>query len=314
MPMSSESPLSIAFAVFDGFSNMVLASAMEPLRAACALSGRPLFEWKVLTLDGDPVRSSSGLLLRADAALADAPLVDLLVVIAGYGARAQAADPALRFAMQTAVRPADIVAGLDMGPWILAACGALNGRRATVHWQEVDAFAETFLDVEVADESNVVDRDRWSAGNATSAMALILDVIRKAGGDVLAYDVSTLFVFDPAETRMAASGTLSVPLSRALRAMLRSIEEPAPLARIAERAGVSLKTLERTFQRELGVTAGRYYTSVRLSHAQNLAVETEIPAYLIAARCGFSSAATLGRAFRAAYGQTLTKFRRASRN
>ncbi|WOI57582.1 GlxA family transcriptional regulator [Palleronia sp. LCG004] len=312
--MTSERPTSIAFVVFDGFSNMVLASAMEPLRAACSLSGRSLFEWQVLTLDGEPARSSSGLVLRADAALVDVPSVDMLVVIAGYGARAQASDPTLRFALQTAVRQADVVAGLDMGPWILAACGAFAGRRATVHWQELDAFAETFLDVEVVDESKVVDRDRWSAGSANSAMALILDVIRKAGDDVLAYDVSTLFVFDPAETRKAASGTLSAPLSRAFRIMLRNIEEPLPLGKIAERAGVSLKTLERLFQRELGVTAGRYYTSVRLAHAQNLAVETEIPAYLIAARCGFSSAATLGRAFRAAYGQTLTELRRASRS
>ncbi|PYE81361.1 GlxA family transcriptional regulator [Pseudoroseicyclus aestuarii] len=311
--MTPDAPTSISFAVFDGFSNMVLASAMEPLRAACAISGRPLFEWRVLTLGGAAVQSSSGLVLQADGALGDAAAADLLVVVAGYGARAQAAEPGLRFALQAAIRQAEIVAGLDMGPWLIAACGALDGRRATVHWQEVEAFAETFLEVEVVDESSAVDQGRWSAGSATSAMALILDLIRKAGGEVLAYDVSTLFVFDPAETRMPASGAVSAPLHRALRIMLRSIEEPLPLRQIAERAGVSPRTLERAFARELGVTAGRYYTTIRLSHAQNLAVETEIPLHLIAARCGFASAATLGRAFRAAYGQTLSEVRRAAR-
>ena len=42
----------IVFLPFDGFSNMVLASAIEPLRAACDLSGRQLFDWCVATPGG----------------------------------------------------------------------------------------------------------------------------------------------------------------------------------------------------------------------------------------------------------------------
>tara|TARA_R110002020_G_scaffold176756_27_gene369342 strand:+ start:2844 stop:3839 length:996 start_codon:yes stop_codon:yes gene_type:complete len=303
----------ITFLLFDGFSNMVLANAVEPLRAACDLSGRPLVAWRVATLDGQPARSSSGLLLQAETTLEAAGAADVLVVVAGYGARDQAGSAAVRAAVSTAARRADSVIGLDMGAWIMASAGLLHGRRATVHWYELDAFAEAFLDVEVVAGSHVIDRDRQSAGSATSAMELMLELIRDRAGDALAYDVSTLFIYDTAEARRADSGTLSPRLGRAVRRMLKFLEEPEPLAEIAAHAGVSLRSLDRMFDRELGVTAGQYYRGLRLGHAQGLAAETSMPVHEIAARSGFSSAATLSRAFRAHFGRTITDVRRSAR-
>ncbi|WP_370284333.1 GlxA family transcriptional regulator [Pseudooceanicola sp.] len=311
--MASETPLRITFLLFDGFSNMVLANAVEPLRAACNLSGRGLFRWRIATLDGASVRSSSGLVLKAETPAAAAGPADMLVLVAGYGAREQAADPQVRRLVRAAARRAVSVVGLDMGAWILAAAGLMNGRRATVHWQELDAFAEEFLEVEAVARSHVIDRDRMSAGSATSAMSLILEVIRGAAGDALAYDVSTLFVYDSAEARRAESGALSPLLGRAVREMLKHIEEPLPLGAIAERAGVAPRTLDRMFSRELGVSAGSYYRSLRLGQAQTLAAETSLPVHAIAARTGFSSAATLSRAFRGQFGLTLTASRRRAR-
>lgn len=311
--MASETPLRITFLLFDGFSNMVLANAVEPLRAACNLSGRAHFTWRIATVDGASVRSSSGLVLMAETALPTPEPSDMLVLVAGYGARDQAGDPQVRRVVREAARRAVTVVGLDMGAWILAKAGLLNGRRATVHWHELDAFAEEFLDVDAVAGSHVIDRDRMSAGSATSAMSLILDVIRASVGDALAYEVSTLFIYDSAEARRAESGALSPSLGRAVREMLKRIEEPLPLGAIAERAGVAQRTLDRMFQRELGVTAGAYYRSLRLAHARTLAAETGMTAHAIAARTGFASAATLSRAFHGHFGQTLTASRRRAR-
>ncbi|WP_375688601.1 GlxA family transcriptional regulator [Pseudooceanicola sp. LIPI14-2-Ac024] len=311
--MTSEPPLTLTFVLFPGFSNMVLANAVEPFRAACDMSGRPLFDWRIATIDGAPVKSSSELWIQAEAALAEVPPGDALVLVAGYGAREEAARRAVRTAVRQAARKASFVVGLDMGAWILAAAGLLQGRRATVHWHEVDAFAEEFLDVDVVAENFVIDGDRLSAGSATSAMALILDMIRDTAGDALAYDVSTLFIYDDAERRRADSGALSPQLGRAVRTMLKTIEEPLPLSEIADQAGVSLRTLDRMFERELGVSAGAYYRSVRLSHAQSLATATDMKAKAIATRTGFASSATLSRAYKAHFGQTMSAARRRAR-
>ncbi|MBR9653294.1 GlxA family transcriptional regulator [Thalassovita aquimarina] len=309
--MTPNLPIHLTFVLFDGFSNMVLANAVEPLRAARNLSGRNLFEWQIATIDGAPARSSSGLQLQADKALSEADTnTGMLVLVAGYGAREHAAKSQVRAAIREAARRAETVIGLDMGAWIMACNGLLHGRRATVHWHEFDAFEEEFHHVEAVSDGHVIQGDRMSAGTATSAMSLILEVIRANAGDALAYDVSTLFRYDSAEKQRTASSALSPRLGRAVREMLRHIEDPKPLADIAGWAGVSLRTMDRMFQRELGVTAGEYYRSVRLARAQNLASATSLPVHAIAAQTGFASAATLSRAFRRHFGQTLMDTRR----
>ena len=292
---------------------MVLASAVEPLRAACDISGNPLFRWQVATVGGRPIRSSSGMQLRPDIALEALDRVDALVIVAGYGVREQAEPPQVRAAVRAAARRADSLIGLDMGAWVMAAAGLLHGRRATVHWYELDAFAEAFLEVDVVADSYVVDRDRQSAGSATSAMSLALDLIRDRAGDALAHDVSTLFVYDTADARRAESGALSPRLGRAVRYMLKYIEEPVTLREVSQHAGVSLRSLDRMFHRELGVSAGQYYRRLRLIQSRSLALETSMPTHEIATRTGFSSAATLARAFKIQFGSTISEIRRRAR-
>lgn len=289
---------------------MVLASAVEPLRAACAFSGRQLFEWRVASLDGHSIRSSSSLRIEVDAPLDQMDRIEALIVVAGYGVREVAEQPATIVAVRGAARRADMLIGLDMGAWVLAAAGLLRGQRATVHWQEMDAFAEKFLEVNVVAESHVIDSTRQSAGSAASTMDLVLELIRNRAGDALAYDVRSLFIYDDADRHRAQSGALSPRLGRAVRRMADTLSDPEPLRGIAAHAAVSERTLDRLFRRELGVSTGEYYRSLRLQHAQTLVIETDISAPDIAVRTGFTSASTLSRAFHAYFGQTLCGMRK----
>ncbi|MEM1315221.1 MAG: hypothetical protein AAGI51_11740, partial [Pseudomonadota bacterium] len=50
--------------LFDGFSNLCLANAVEPLRAANMLSRRPLYAWRLLSIAGASATSSSGLSMQ----------------------------------------------------------------------------------------------------------------------------------------------------------------------------------------------------------------------------------------------------------
>lgn len=311
------SPPSYGFLLFDGFSNMVLASAVEPLRAANALSGRRLFDYVLLTLDGGTALSSSGIAVAASASVAAAPPLDVLFVVAGYDARALASPPVLS-ALRRLARRTPVMAGLDVGAWLLAAAGLLSGRRATVHWQELANFAEAFPTVTVLADRTVVDGDRITAGGATTVMELMLRLVREGGGEALAFDVTNMFVYDVALTaRAGRRGALSVPfarrapqLERAIAEMRRTAAAPLPLARIADVAATSLRTLERLFPRELGVSPAKYYQMVRLGIARTLVEETALSAAEVAARTGFASAATLSRAFSAHFGTSIRSVRK----
>lgn len=317
--MQTDRTLHYGFLLFDGFSNMVLASAVEPLRAARDIRGGEGFSWTLLTLDGRPAISSSGLAIQPHATLATEQRFDLLFVVCGYGVRRHAPRTVLHRLVHLVYQTEEL-GGLDMGAWLLAAAGLLDGRRATVHWQELDAFAETFPAVTVVSDRYVIDRRRITAGGATTVMELMLRLIREQGGQALAFDVSNLFVYDavrhPADShpdRGARSPSLlarAPQLVRAIAEMRRTVEEPVSLAWIAGVAACSTRTLERLFRRELGVPAGRYYQMIRLKLARSLAEETTLNAAEIAERTGFSSTATLSRAFSRHYGQSLRDLRR----
>lgn len=307
MPIS---PQNLVIVPLDGFSNMVLACFIEPLRAACLLAGESIFTWSIATPGGVSVLSSSGMQLQADVPLEEIEGADTLVLVAGYGARAASRAEALG-EIRGAARHVDTIIGLDMGAWVMAAAGLLEGREATVHWQESEAFREEFLNVKLRPDGYVVDGDRLTAGSATAVMDLALDMIRNTVGEAPAYDVKALFVYDPVERQRAETAALSPQLGRAVKLMQRTMDAPRSLEDIAEHAAVSLRTLERLFRRELGMPAGRYYRQTRLGHARALAMETRLPTVGIATRTGFTSAAALSRAYKQHFGETIRETRAA---
>lgn len=296
-------PWSVTFLLFDGFSNMVLANALEPLRAACDLCGRQLFRWRVATVAGAEAISSSRLRLQPNPP--DLQPADVLAVVAGYDVRDHLRPAALR-ALRREARGAGLVAGLDTGAWLLAGAGLLDGRRATIHWMARQAFAEAFPAVETVEARYVADGPVVTCGSAEGVLDWSLQLIGRQGGTALRFDVGAMFG-RPSGAAGATAGatTLPPPLQRAILAMRRSAEAPLPLAAIAAEAGVSPRTLDRLFAEALGLPAGRYYRHLRLAQARTLATETRLGLAEIAARSGFGSPATLARAYRARYGETV---------
>ncbi|MCB9958428.1 MAG: GlxA family transcriptional regulator [Rhodospirillaceae bacterium] len=314
--MANRSSQSVGLLLFDGFSNMVLASALEPLRALGNVAGKGAFSWRLATLDGGPVVSSSGLRLQVDGPIDSLCGVDLLIVICGFEVRRY--DMARgRAALRRTARTAGVVAGYDTGSWLLAGAGLLDGRRATIHWQVLEEFQETFVNIDAVAERYVIDGNRMTAGSASGVMDLTLEIIRRATTHAEAFDAANMFrhrietpnPFD-LDANVIPRTRRSPVLIQAVEIMRRAIERPLRLDDVAIRASISRRSLERLFQVELGVAAGTYYRSVRLSHARGLVRESHLSAAEIAARSGFSSSTTLSRAYRAHFGTTVRDDRR----
>lgn len=300
------SPHEFEFLLFDGFSNMVLASALEPLRDVALRRQDTPLSWRVATLDGSPATSSSGVRVTPDGAFGDLTAGQVLVLVSGYGFR-DVLGPVLNARLRRAARGAKRVLALDTAGWLLASAGLLNGHKATVHWQELDAFAETFAEVDVQSARFVRSGKYQTCGGASTALDMILDLIGELFGAAAAFEASTMFVYDLAQQAGQGRGarklreTGSPTVLASLNAMAEHIETPLTTFELAHRVGVSERTLNRTFARELGITPGKYYQMFRLQRARSLAEETHLSSEQIALRCGFSSASSLGRAFVAAY-------------
>lgn len=302
---SNEKTYRVGLLLFDRFSNHCLANTVEPFRAANSFAHRTLYDWRYLTLDGEAVTSSSGLVVEPDAALRQELKGDILFVLPSYGYRSLATPQCLA-ALRGAASRYEVIAGLDAGSWLLAQAGLLNGRPATIHWQELERFSEHFPEVNVRRERFIIDGDRVTCGGAMAAFDLASELIGMHFGEALRVEVGWLFMHEgtassmPAQLQMPKTG----PVQRAVQLMQEHLERPLPMSRIASQVGQSQRALEQRFRSELGATPRTVYRRLRLLAARRLADETEIPVSEIALRCGYADPSAMTRAFREEFGMT----------
>lgn len=295
---SSSGELRVGVLLFDHFSNHCLANAIEPLRAANDLAGVDLFDWQFMSLDGDSVTSSSGLEITPDGRL-DGMSGEMLFVMPSYAHHSHTGAPT-QLSLRAAAKRFGIIAGFDTGAWLMAVAGLLHGRRATIHWEELDAFAETFPEVEVLRERYVIDGNRITCTGAIAAFDLAMHLIASQHGEALRQDVATLFMSD-ARVDGGFGRARDRLVGRALDLMQAHVESPLSVKELARRLGVSQKTLEARVKAALGATPRQVYRRQRMVVARNLVHDTELGIAEIAVRCGYRDATAMTRAFRAEF-------------
>lgn len=313
-------PENFAFLLLPRFSNHCLANALEPLRAANALSGRTLYRWQLVALTDDAVVSSSGLEIRTEGKLSALTHSDVLFVLPSYDYRRQT-TPELNSLLKRKAREIGIIGGLDTGSYLLARAGLLDGYRATIHWQELDAFEEEFPQIKTVSDRFVIDRNRITAGGATTALDLMLHLIGERHGEALRLDVCGLFIYDrphaggdPQRAMHITPVSGQAPaVAEAIGIMESNLEEPLDIGEVGRRSGCTQRELERRFRRALGATPLFYYRHLRLAAARRMVLETQRRVSEIAVRTGFGSASALTRAFREHFGDTPRRVRAAMR-
>jgi transcriptional regulator GlxA family with amidase domain len=311
------SPLKMTLLIFSGSSIMCVASTVDPIRAANRVSGETLFDWKIVSADGQAPVTTSGLPVAANGRFDPSEKTDVLVVVGGFGTREQG-TPAMLSAIRRVARSVRAVGGVEAGTWLLGRAGLLDGRSATTHWEDMEDFAAAFPDADVRPDRYIIDGPVFTTGGASPTFDLMLHLIRMRLGMAVALDVASVFIYDQARAATDAQPLVSLGrldgydprLAQAIRLMEAHIDRPLTVSAIARRAGVTARTLEKIFAQAIGETPGAYYLRLRLSAARRLVVDTAVPMADIAARTGFSSAAAFSRAFSHAFGEAPVRVRR----
>ncbi len=304
-------PRRLGFLLVPGFATMSYASAIEPFRAANAISGRTLYEWRHVAPGELDVAASTGLSFRADHRVGEAFDYDLVFVCAGGNPAAFRDRRSFQW-LRTLARQGTAIGGVSGGPFILAATGLLDGHRCTVHWEHVAAFSEAFPNVSLVRSLYVIDRDRLTCAGGVAALDMMHELIERDHGHRLAAAVSEWFLQTDVRAGSAAQqmapqerfGFTHPRLSAVLERMETHVEEPLPREALAEIAGVSVRQLERLFAHHMRTTVDRHYQAVRLAHAQRLLQQTGLPVAEIAVATGFNSSSHFSRAYKARYGRS----------
>ena len=311
---ASQQPLTLALLVLPQSSILEVASTLDPLRSANRHLGRESFRWRVVSPDGGAVPLTCGIELPADGPLAAAKGADALVVIAGFQQWQGATRPLIRELAQMAPQFA-AVGGIDAGPWVLARAGLLNGHKATVHWEDLEDFAATHPQIDVAPDRYVIDRNRFTAGGAAPAADLMLHLIRARHGPALALQTAASFIttardgHEPQMLPAKPDPRLDPRVALAIARLEARLDSPETSAALAAALGLSTRRLEQIFVENLGMTPAAYGLGQRLAAARRMITDTRHPLAEVALRCGFTSASSLSRAFRAKFGMPPSRLR-----
>ncbi len=265
------------------------------------------YQVRVLSVDGRPLRTSSGLLVTPDASLREATApIDTLIVAGGAGHAEAAADRTLVDWIAQASATARRTASVCTGAFLLARAGLLDGRRATTHWAAARELQRLHPEV-LVDPAPIFVRDGqiWTSAGVTAGMDLALALVEQDLDRDAALTIArhlVLFLRRPGSqsqfsATLAAQQAEREPLREIQRAVLEDVAGDHCVEAMAARAHMSPRHFARAFRAETGVTPARHVELVRLEAARRRLEDTSEPLALIAAGCGFGTAETMRRAF-----------------
>ncbi len=282
-------------------------------------SGKPGYEVRVCGLsrrvksaafDLD-VRHGLSTLARADT-----------VILPGIDDVAEPVPAELVRAVQRAAARGARIASICSGAFLLAATGLLDGRRATTHWLATEELSRRYPKVQVdaavlyVDEGNVL-----SSAGAAAAFDLCLHMVRLDYGAAVAAATARLSVM-PLERDGGQSQFIErapptpdhASLALVLAWMDQNLQSGLSARRIAKRAGMSVRNLNRRFREQTGLTPLRWIARGRVRYAQSLLEGDDHTIERVASEAGFASAAAFREQFRRVAGTSPAAYRRAFRS
>jgi transcriptional regulator GlxA family with amidase domain len=261
----------------------------------------------VVSRNGEPAATGTGLALAAQPLPDPREPIDTLVLPGGGGVDAVRQNPDTIGWIRIAAERARRVASVCTGAFIAAESGLLDGCVATTHWAFAGQMAREFPSVTVDPEPIFVRSSEhvWTAAGVTAGIDLALSLVEDDYGTEAAQTVArwmVLYLRRPGgQTQFAAP----VWMPRAKRAPIRDAQEAIEfepggahsIPELARRAAMSPRHFTRVFTDEVGEAPGAYVERIRTEAARRQLEETDDTVTVIAARCGFGTAETLRRNF-----------------
>ncbi|MEM9317604.1 MAG: GlxA family transcriptional regulator [Pseudomonadota bacterium] len=301
----------LAFVLLDEFTLLSFSCAVEALRIANRVSGKPLYKWRLIGEGGADVTSSAGIAVPVSGDLDEIGREETIMVCGGINV-SQSTTKRLIAWLRREARKGPIVGGLCTAAYTLAKAGLLDGKKATIHWENQDSFLEEFDEVELTKSVFVIDGNRMTTAGGTSSIDLMLKLIAGDHSEELATQVADQLIYTSIRTDQDTQ-RLSIPtrigvrhpkLSQVIRMMESNIEEPISPAILASQVGMSTRQLERLFRRYVNRSPKRYYMELRLAKARNLLMQTDMSVINVALACGFTSPSHFSKCYRAHYNTT----------
>ncbi|THV34630.1 GlxA family transcriptional regulator [Glycomyces buryatensis] len=285
---------------------------------------QPRYEVRVCSLDGGPVRTSSGFTIAADhgpEALAWADTV-IVATIQPEGPVCDVREiPAGLAEAFATVRPEARIVSFCSAAFVLAELGLLDGKSATTHWILTDRMQRRYPKIKVDPGVLFVDEGRiLTSAGAGAAVDLCLHLVRLDWGSKVANAVARRCVVPPwREGGQAQFIERPVPdeqdasTTDARAWALANLDRPLSIDDLARQANMSRRSFTRKFREEVGQSPTQWLNHQRIERARHLLEATDLTVDQIARRAGLGTGVSLRQHLRSTVGVSPSAYRKTFR-
>jgi transcriptional regulator GlxA family with amidase domain len=309
-------PLLIAIPVYPRLQSLDAVGPGQVFGSANQLLRRESYRVKFVAAERGAIATSAGFALTADA-LRNVPpkSIDTLVVPGGddKGVRDALADRPLMDWINAAAKTARRACSVCSGAFLLAATGALKGKRVATHWSATTDLQHNFPDLDVDPEAIYINEGKcWTSAGVTTGIDMSLALVEQDFGRDIAMAIArqlVVYMRRPGHqtqfsTTLAAQSTKDSRLADLASWAERNLDKRLDVETLADRANMSPRNFHRHCQAELGVSPAKFVESLRLDAARRLLEARTFDLAQVAARAGFSGSDHLIRAFERRFGVT----------
>ncbi len=271
----------------------------------------PLFEPRLVSVDGAPVRCGNGVSVAVQAALDSVRPGEILLL------------PALMLASRTDVEESarhwgpvtdwlrrhgeklELLVSSCSGAFLLAEAGLLDGARTTTAWWLHELFAARYPAVTVEREEICVWSRNMLCGAGSSAYQdVCLAIVERYGGRHFARLLAKYLMIDNQRRSQAPYAVLGRGnlqdgvVARAETWIRQNLQREFRIDELAAACAVSPRTLIRHFRQQLDETPQAFTQKLRIEKCKILLETTALRFGDIAQRCGYNDESALRRLFK----------------
>ena len=311
-------PTQIACVLIPRFNMMTLSSLLEPARIANYLSVSSLYSYDFYSFTGGDLQASNGMRVACRPLPQNFSRDDWVFVLGSWGGE-NYNDPALIGWLRNQARRGIRLCAVEIGTYLFARAGLLEGRMATTHWSYLPGFQKKFPSVKTAEQLFSMDGNIMTCAGGTAGIDLMLHLIQEQHGNRLVGEILDQIMHHPIrrsddpQRRTLGCGIETLPhnVQAVIDLIEANINEPLTVPEIARRVENSQRQLERQFKRVVGCSVVQFSVLVRLQHARVLLISTDMGVRDIATASGFNSLSHFAFAFRKCFGRRPSAYRQA---
>ena len=306
------------FIVVPRFNITTLITMIEAMRIANYLAPAPIFSWEIASFDGTKITASNGMTTTVQVA-DDALRASALVFVLGSWGTEHYSNRNLIAWLRRRARAGTRICGVELGCYIVARAGLLDGKPATIHWSWLNGFRETFDRLDVREGLFTLDSKVMTCAGGLAGVDLMLRLIEELKGSSFSGEIADQMLHhpirhatSPQRSTMGRSTETMLPLVReAMTLIENNIEEPLTVPEIADLLDVSQRQLERQFKKHVGCTVVQFGLLRRLQNARLLLISTQLSIRQIATASGFNTLSHFAYSFGKFFGRRPSDYREA---